>query len=352
MFATLNIKLDSKPRNHTLKLKLDTGAQGNTLPLRIYCRMHQKFLTAEGYPRPGGIVKHQNTILTAYNGTRIEQFGVVKIPCQYSHGRWYDTKDFLVDSEGPGILGLPSLRQLNLVTLHCAVKADGQSIQSNEHNCVLIDDLLKQFPNQFDCIGNFQGEYHIVTDPQVQPVMHAPRKCPIKLKDEIKNCLDDMVKNRMIRKIDEPTDWVNSLSYSRNQNGKLRICLDPIDLNKAIKICNHHTPTLEKIRHQFAGSQLFSKLDAKNGYWYVKLDAESHLLTTFILPFGRFCFQRMPFGLVMSQDVFQQRMDQILKKCPATLGIADDIIVRKDEDRTRQTPTQFHEGGTRQWTCV
>jgi len=82
VFATLNIKLDSKPRNHTLKLKLDTGAQGNTLPLRIYCRMHQKFLTAEGYPRPGGIVKHQNTILTAYNGTRIEQFGVVKIPCQ------------------------------------------------------------------------------------------------------------------------------------------------------------------------------------------------------------------------------------------------------------------------------
>ena len=87
VFATLNIKLGSKPGNHILKLKVDTGAQGDPLPLRIYRRMHPKCLTADGYPKPVGIVKHQNTILTAYNGTRIEQFGVVTIPCQYSHGR-------------------------------------------------------------------------------------------------------------------------------------------------------------------------------------------------------------------------------------------------------------------------
>ena len=94
VFATLNIKLDSKLGNYTLKLKIGTGAQGNTLPLRIYRRMHPKCLMDgfDVYPRPGGIVKHQNTILTAYNGTRIEQLGVVTIPCQNSHGRWYDTK--------------------------------------------------------------------------------------------------------------------------------------------------------------------------------------------------------------------------------------------------------------------
>ena len=35
----------------------------------------------------------------------------------------------------------------------------------------------------------------------------------------------------------------------------------------------------------------------------------------------------MPFGLIMSQDVFQQRMDMILEKCPGTIGIADDVVV-------------------------
>ena len=115
---------------------------------------------------------------------------------------------FLIDNEWPGILGLPSLIQLDLVTLHCAVQADEQSIQRNENKGVHIDDLLKQYPNQFDCIGNFHGEYLIVTGPQVQPVIHAPRKCPIQLKDEIKNCLHEMVGNGMICKVDEPTDWV------------------------------------------------------------------------------------------------------------------------------------------------
>ena len=174
------------------------------------------------------------------------------------------------DTEEPGILGLPSVRQVDLVTLHCAVQAHERSIQSNENNGVHIDDLLKQYPNQFDCIDNFHGEYNIVTDPQVQPVIHAPRKCPIQLKDEIKNCLDEMVENGVIRKGGEPTDCVNSVAYSRKQNGKLRICLD----RKAIKRCRHHTPTLEEITHQFAGSQRFSKLEAKKGYRSVKLDAE------------------------------------------------------------------------------
>ena len=108
VFATLNVKLESKLGSHTLKLKIDTGAQGNTLRLRIYSRMHPECLTADGYLRPGGIVKYQNTILTAYNGTRIEQFGVVMIPCQYSHDRWYDIKFFLVDTEGQVSLVYPA----------------------------------------------------------------------------------------------------------------------------------------------------------------------------------------------------------------------------------------------------
>ena len=36
---------------------------------------------------------------------------------------------------------------------------------------------------------------------------------------------------------------------------------------------------------------------------------------------------RMPFGLIMSQDVFQQRMDIFLEQCSGTIGIADDVVV-------------------------
>ena len=59
----------------------------------------------------------------------------------------------------------------------------------------------------------------------------------------------------------------------------------------------------------------------------MKLDDESSLLTTFNILFERYCFLRMPFRLVMSQDVFQQKMDQFLERCPCTVGIADNIVV-------------------------
>ena len=84
---------------------------------------------------------------------------------------------------------------------------------------------------------------------------------------------------------------------------------------------------MEELAHKPSGAQHFSKLDAKNGYWSIPLDEGSQLLTTFHTPFGRFCFRRMPFGLVMSQDVFLQRMDLILEKCPGTIGPIDDVIV-------------------------
>ena len=117
------------------------------------------------------------------------------------------------------------------------------------------------------------------------------------------------------------------LVFIRKKNGKLHLCLDPKDRNRTIMRCHYKTPTIEELARKLSGAQYFSKSDAKNGYWSIPLDEESQLLTTFRLPFGRFRFRRMPFGLVMSQDVFMQRMDMILEKCPGTIGLIDDVIV-------------------------
>ena len=68
-------------------------------------------------------------------------------------------------------------------------------------------------------------------------------------------------------------------------------------------------------------------MDTKCGYWNVNLDLESSYPTTFNSPFGRYRFLRMPFGLKMSQDVFQAKIDQTFQGCNGTVGIAHDIIV-------------------------
>ena len=59
----------------------------------------------------------------------------------------------------------------------------------------------------------------------------------------------------------------------------------------------------------------------------MKLYYESGLLCTFNTPFGRYHFKRLPIGVIVSQDVFQRKLDDIYRNIPNVTGIADDIIV-------------------------
>ncbi|XP_014673091.1 PREDICTED: uncharacterized protein LOC106813467 [Priapulus caudatus] len=334
IFSDLDIIVPGrKDRNASLKVKVDTGAQGNTLPIRIFRRMCPQMLTPDGYPRADRVRNRAMTLqtLTAYNDTTIKHYGSIGLPCSHNNKNVV-AEFYIVECDGPAILGLLSSLALKLVSVHCAITAKPQKPVASQRPGIpairSVRDLQGLYPDQFDKIGNFPGEYHIMVDPNIPPVVHAPRKTPIQMKDEINTQLDQLVKQGVIRRVTEPSEWVSSLTYSRKADGSLRICLDPKELNRAILRSHNNTPTLEEITHRFNGARVFSKLDAKNGYWSIKLDAESQLLTTFNTPFGRHCFCRCPFGLVMSQDVFQRKMDEILDQVgEGALGIADDIAV-------------------------
>ena len=129
----------------------------------------------------------------------------------------------------------------------------------------------------------------------------APHRYPIHLKDEVKPELDQMEELEFITKVSAPTDWVSSIVYNHKSNNKVRIYLDPKDLNRAIKRPHYKTPTLDEITHQLAGSRVFSKLDARRIYWSVSLEEPSGYFTTFNSPFGRCRFEYIPVGLNVSQ---------------------------------------------------
>ena len=81
-----------------------------------------------------------------------------------------------------------------------------------------------------------------------------------------------MEKLDIIEKISEPTDWVNSLVIVSKPNGKLRICIDPRDLNRAIK-CQHFQLLLaENLFAQMSVAKYFDKLDMSNAYWQIRVD--------------------------------------------------------------------------------
>ena len=127
--------------------------------------------------------------------------------------------------------------ELNLITLNCSLQtylAENTHL-AHEKNVPIKDkgDLVKQHPDCSDGIGKFQGQYQITVDPSVPPVVHAQRRVPQSLRENIKRELDDM----------ESKAWVNSLVYRRKPNGQLRICLDLKDLNKAIHREQYVIPT-------------------------------------------------------------------------------------------------------------
>ena len=136
-----------------------------------------------------------------------------------------------------------------------------------------------------------------------------------------------METNGIITKVDGPTAWVNSIVVNEKRSGKLRICIDPRDLNKAILPEHYQLPTQQEITSRLTGAKYFSKLDATSGFWQMPLDDKSSFLTTFNTPFGRYRFTVVPFGVVFAQEVFHQTVHKHFRDLSGCETDIDDILV-------------------------
>ena len=96
------------------------------------------------------------------------------------------------------------------------------------------------------------------------------------------------------------------------KEGKILICVNLKPLNQHVLCEVHQLPRFDDTLAHLAGARVFSKLDANSGFWQIPLARKSHRLTTFITPFGRYCFNKMPFGISSAPEHFQRRMSKIL----------------------------------------
>ena len=117
-----------------------------------------------------------------------------------------------------------------------------------------------------------------------------------------------MVDLDIIETVQKPTYWFNRLVVVENPNGKLRLCLYPRTLNKAIKREHLHLPTANEIFSQMSEALYFSKLDPSSGYWKIKVDEQGSNLLTFGTPSGRYRFKRLPYGIHSASKDFQREV--------------------------------------------
>ena len=119
-------------------------------------------------------------------------------------------------------------------------------------------------------------------------MVHARRPVLATIREQLKSELDNLERCGIITPETQPTDWVNSMVCVRKKNGRVRICIDPTDLNKAT--LREHFPmrTIDNISTKLHGSKYFSTLDANMGYLQIKEGEKSSYATTFNTPFGRY----------------------------------------------------------------
>ena len=94
----------------------------------------------------------------------------------------------------------------------------------------------------------------------------------------------------VIRRVEEPIEWCSGMVVVPKSNGNVRICVDLTKLNGNVSREHHMLHSVEETLPQLGCVRVFSKLDTNSGFWQIKLDKASSLLTTFITSFGRYSY--------------------------------------------------------------
>ena len=138
-------------------------------------------------------------------------------------------------------------------------------------------DILSHYSGYFEGIGCFLGDpYKFHLKPEHKPARHAPRKVPIHLEVAFKEEIQSLVKLGILEEVKEHTDWVNSYMIVKKDIGshcspnhtikkKLRICLDPRELNEALEREPYHKHSVDEITAKLQGMTVFTVVDFKKG---------------------------------------------------------------------------------------
>ena len=142
------------------------------------------------------------------------------------------------------------------------------------------EQILVTYVDVFGGIGHFPGPlYHIQVDPRVTPKQTTCQPIPVHLEEVFKKEIDKMLQVGVLKPVNQATPWINSFilveGKDKQGNLKLRICLDPPNLNKAIVQEPYHFKTPEDISHLVAEACVITVCDCRKGYWHQQLDKAS-----------------------------------------------------------------------------
>ncbi|XP_061722995.1 uncharacterized protein K02A2.6-like [Cydia pomonella] len=294
------------PNGVTVMFKLDSGSRCNVINREIMDRTKSHLSPST------------TRYLTSYSKHKMQVLGEAKL-VTIIKGRQNLIKYYVVDEKVSPILGRKTCEKLNLVKRIDAI--------------TINDDLFEGI----GCLKQYKYDIDLVDNPKL-PICPA-RKIPHTIRQKVKDELDSMVEQKIIKPVTKPTPAVSPMVVVK-KNDKIRLCLDPSEINKNLKRRHYPLNTLEEIAARIHGSKWFTLLDCRKGFWQLQVTPRTSDYLTFSTPFGRYSCLRMPFGLASAPEVFQQVMSSLLADLENTEVSMDDVLLHASSKDELEKTTQ------------
>lgn len=124
----------------------------------------------------------------------------------------------------------------------------------------------------------------------------------------------------------------SSLFVRPKKDGGIRFLTDFRKLNEQLIRKPFPLPNIDDIIWRMQGFTYATCLDLNRGYYHFVLDDSSQKLCGIILPWGRYCYARLPQGCMPSSDIFQEFMTQVFEMEDDVLVFIDNIILFTKKD--------------------
>ena len=210
-------------------------------------------------------------------------------------------------------------------------KVDLSHIQGSERQ-KLLRDMIERNADLFaksDCDLGFTDLVKAKIDTgHHPPIKQKPYHLPYSQRKVVQEQIDEMLKAGIIEPSRSP--WASPIVLVAKRDSKQRrFCVDLRKVNHVSVPYSHPLPRIDDILASLEGSQFFTCLDLKSGYWQIAMDEDSKEKTAFTCFYGLYHFLRLPFGLQSSGSYFSELMNKVLTgiQHKFTVAYLDDIII-------------------------
>ena len=163
-------------------------------------------------------------------------------------------------------------------------------------------------------------------EPNCKPYHAKPYPVPRSQEQKLKQEVERLCKYEVLREIND-SEWASPMFTIPKPDGSLRSLADLRELNKRIKRKPFPLPKIQDMLLKLEGFMFATSLDLNMGYYHILLSPNSRRLCTIVLPWGKYEYLRLPMGLCNSPDIFQEKMNQLMKGLQFCQAYIDDLLV-------------------------